>query len=59
MSKICIRFILLALALCFMLGGCNWVGRTTGKAQAKIERKAGDVEQGYHDGYTQEKAKTK
>jgi hypothetical protein len=38
--------------------GCSWVGQTAGKAQAKIERKADDLEQGYQKGYEEEKAKT-
>lgn len=37
--------------------GCSWAGRTAGKAQAKIERKADDVQEGYHRGYKEEKAK--
>ena len=37
--------------------GCSWAGRTAGKAQAKIERKADDVQDGYHRGYKEEKAK--
>ncbi len=38
--------------------GCAWVGRTAGKAQAKIERKADTVEGGYKEGYRQEKSKS-
>jgi hypothetical protein len=46
-------------AYCLVLsGGCSWVGHTAGKAQAKIERKADSLEQGYHKGYEEEKAKT-
>lgn len=44
--------------LCVAVTGCSWVGQTAGKAQAKIERKTQDLEQGYHRGYEQEKAKT-
>lgn len=44
--------------LCVVVTGCAWVGKTTGKAQAKIERKAQDLEQGYHKGYEDEKAKS-
>jgi outer membrane lipoprotein-sorting protein len=39
------------------LGGCAWVGRTVGKAQAKMERKAETLESEYHQGYKDEKAK--
>lgn len=44
--------------LCVGVGGCSWMGRTAGKAQAKLERKAQAVEDGYHEGYESEKAKT-
>lgn len=39
----------------FLFTGCSWVGRTAGKASAKIERKADAVEQGYKEGYNEEK----
>ncbi|MDO4766547.1 MAG: hypothetical protein Q4B25_00125 [Pseudomonadota bacterium] len=39
--------------------GCAKVGSTAGKAQAKIERKVHAVKDGYHRGYSEEKAKTK
>ena len=38
--------------------GCGWLGRTVGKAQAKIERKTGDLVDGYNEGYSNEKQKT-
>ncbi len=41
----------------FFLPGCGWVGRTAGKATAKIERKVGSVEQGYKEGYREERKK--
>lgn len=43
---------------CIALSGCSWVGQTAGKTQAKIERKAQDLDAGYHKGYEAEKAKT-
>jgi hypothetical protein len=45
------------IALFFLSGGCSWVGRTAGKASAKIERKADAVQQGYNDGYKEEQKK--
>jgi hypothetical protein len=33
------------------------VGQTAGKAQAKLERKADEVEKGYSEGYHREKEK--
>ena len=38
--------------------GCSWMGRTAGKAQAKIEDSAQDTKQGYRLGYAEEKTKT-
>ena len=55
------RMLCCALLAAFALGavsGCSWMGRTAGKAQAKVERKADAVEQGYHQGYNEEKAKS-
>lgn len=54
------RTIITGLLLFGILGmiGCHWVGRTAGKAQAKIERKVDSVERGYDEGYSQEKRKT-
>ena len=45
------------IALLFLSCGCSWVGRTAGKASAKIERKADAVQQGYNDGYKEEQKK--
>ncbi len=36
---------------------CSWVGRTAGKAQAKMERKIESVEHGYKEGYASETKK--
>ena len=57
MRKILFLCCLAILATSVLLGGCSWMGRTAGKAQAKVERKIGSVEEGYHEGYSQEKAK--
>ena len=40
------------------LAGCGWMGRTAGKAQAKIEDSAQDTKSGYRQGYAEEKAKS-
>lgn len=45
------------IATFFFSLGCSWVGRTAGKASAKIERKVDDVQQGYKDGYKEEHTK--
>ena len=45
------------IATFFFSLGCSWVGRTAGKASAKIERKVDDVQQGYKDGYKEEQTK--
>ncbi|MBD8894990.1 hypothetical protein [Desulfovibrio desulfuricans] len=45
------------IALFFFSSGCSWVGRTAGKASAKIERKVDAVQQGYNDGYKGEQKK--
>jgi len=45
------------LVACLLASGCEWAGRSVGKAQAKIERKADAVIDGYNDGYSSEKAK--
>ncbi|MGE4441657.1 MAG: hypothetical protein AB7D27_09235 [Desulfomicrobium sp.] len=42
---------------CLLSSGCEWAGRSVGKAQAKIERKADAVVDGYNEGYSSEKAK--
>jgi hypothetical protein len=57
MRKFLCTGLILIFAFVFM-GGCGWVGRTAGKAQAKIERKADSVEEGYREGYEQERSKT-
>lgn len=49
--------LLLSCVLVALLAGCAWMGKTAGKAQAKIERGANEMEQGYNQGYKQEKAK--
>ena len=58
MQKMTSILLLMALACSVALSGCSWVGRTAGKAQAKIERKVNDVESGYNEGYDGEKSKT-
>jgi len=45
------------IALLFLSCGCSWVGRTAGKASAKIERKTDAVQQGYDDGRKEEQTK--
>lgn len=53
--------VILVLMVIFVLmfsSGCGWLGRTVGKAQAKIERKTGDLVDGYNEGYSNEKQKT-
>lgn len=45
------------IATLFFSFGCSWVGRTAGKASAKIERKADAVQQGYDDGRKEEQTK--
>ncbi|MDR2124250.1 MAG: hypothetical protein LBP38_04610 [Desulfovibrio sp.] len=57
MNRILLPLCIILLSLSFAAGGCSWMGKTAGKAQAKIERKANEVEQGYHRGYTEEKKK--
>ena len=58
--KSCRPFVLVLLAVFAIAAasGCSWMGRTAGKAQAKVERKVDAVEQGYDKGYKEEKAKT-
>jgi outer membrane lipopolysaccharide assembly protein LptE/RlpB len=50
--------IFLAIMMTISLSACSWVGRTAGKAQAKIERKIGSVEHGYSQGYDTEKKRS-
>ena len=42
----------------FSLPACAWMGRTAGKAKAKIERKTDEIDRSYHQGYANEKSKT-
>jgi hypothetical protein len=49
-----IAIVLVILALGGM-SGCQWMGRTAGKAQAAIEEGARNTEKGYHEGYGKEK----
>ncbi|MDR0826407.1 MAG: hypothetical protein LBN33_00810 [Desulfovibrio sp.] len=56
MKRLAVLFVICALGA--TLGGCSWMGRTAGKTQATIERKAGEVEQGYHQGYKEGKGGT-
>ena len=56
--KFCLPLLIAVLALGASMSGCSWMGRTAGKAQAKIERKADDLESGYHQGYNAEKSKS-
>jgi hypothetical protein len=57
MAGITMRIIAVCLIGLFLSTGCSWLGKTAGKAQAKIERKTDSVERGYEDGYKEEKAK--
>ncbi len=52
------RILLVGVCAVIFCTGCSWVGQTAGKVQAKVERKTGAVEDGYHQGYSDEKAKT-
>lgn len=54
-----IRIVMLPVFITVISSGCAKVGSTAGKAQAKIERKVHAVKDGYHRGYSEEKAKTK
>ena len=51
------KFLMICLTICVLSQGCSWVGETAGKAQAKLERKVGAMQQGYEDGYKNEKIK--
>ena len=51
------NFVFLLIVACLLASGCEWAGRSVGKAQAKIERKADAVIDGYNDGYSSEKDK--
>ena len=48
--------LLVFLGLTFF-AGCAKVGSTAGKAQAKMEKGAENMKEGYHERYTKEKAK--
>lgn len=59
-------FFLLVISAC--IGGCDWVGRTTGQTKARIERQVDVIhdgverqvdalQKGYKAGYQEEKAK--
>lgn len=50
---LCVPLVCLAMSM----SACSWMGRTAGKAQAKMERGASNMEQGYNQGYEDEKAK--
>ncbi|MDR1777921.1 MAG: hypothetical protein LBR31_08870 [Desulfovibrio sp.] len=56
MKKLFVVFLIAFLG--FSLPGCAWLGRTTGKAKAKMERKVDDIDRAYHQGYSEEKRKT-
>ena len=60
MTRIWMRKGAVLLALAAVLAGtagCGWMGRTAGKAQAKVERGVDAMNQGYKDGYEKEHAK--
>ena len=48
-----------AILLLPALGGCHWMGKTAGKAQAKIEESGKEMKSGYEEGYRQEKKAVK
>lgn len=50
---------MLAISLLTAAGGCSWMGRTAGKAQAKMEKGVKSMEEGYQEGYESERAKGK
>ncbi|SHN61770.1 hypothetical protein [Desulfovibrio litoralis] len=52
------RYLLLVVfSIMCLTSACSWVGKNTGKAVAKVERKVDSLEQGYKDGYQQEQKK--
>lgn len=51
------NFVYILILVCLLASGCEWAGRSVGKAQAKIERKTDAVIDGYNDGYSSEKKK--
>ena len=48
----------LLVSLLSAVGGCAWMGKTAGKAQAKVERGVKSMEEGYQEGYEAERAKS-
>ena len=56
-GKAIITLLLMGFSAALLLSGCAWAGRTAGKVQAKLERKAGSLERGYDQGYQREKGK--
>lgn len=60
MARIWMRKSVVLLALAAVLAGtagCGWMGRTAGKAQAKVEKGVEAMNQGYKDAYEQEHSK--
>ncbi|SFJ98608.1 hypothetical protein SAMN04488082_11141 [Desulfomicrobium apsheronum] len=51
------NFVFILVCSCLLASGCEWAGRSVGKAQAKIERKTDAVIDGYNEGYSSEKNK--
>lgn len=48
--------VLLVLAAVLVgMSGCGWMGRTAGKAQAKVEKGVEALGKGYKDGYEDER----
>ncbi len=47
----------LLLSVSLLFSGCTWLGTTTGKAKAKIEKSADDFSDGYDRGYEEEQSK--
>ncbi|MDL2306856.1 hypothetical protein LJC48_02330 [Desulfovibrio sp. OttesenSCG-928-C06] len=56
-SKILICIITAVLLASVSMGGCNWMGRTAGKTKAAVEDSVDSMQQGYKDGYEDEKSK--
>ncbi len=57
-TRIIASFLVL-FAFAIITTGCTWVGQTSGKVQAKMERKTQAVKDGYDKGYEEEKNKQK
>ncbi len=47
----------LLIAACLGTGGCAWMGKTAGRAQASVERGVEDLKTGYDEGYSTEKSR--